>query len=221
LTRRILGCKFFSWIDGQGPIQIFRRGTFLQHHTREKVLLGKQKRELGRQVRLVSRIYTHFTYLDLLRQRPLYEFSGLAARTAFGLVILNLVVDATSPGAFSQPGSLGLTLVLVIMAVITFLWPLMGVHRRLQAEKGRLLRETTKRFLAAIMELHQRVDDAKLSAMDEIDATLSSLAQEAKKIAAIPTWPWQPDQIRLLVSTILLPIVLWIDQQIVPKVIGR
>jgi high-affinity nickel permease len=159
--------------------------------------------------------------LDLFNQRPLYVFSGLAARTAFGLVILNLVVDATTPGAFSQPGSLGLTLFLVIMALVTFLWPLMGVHRQLQEEKGRFLGETTRRFLAATTELHHRVDEDQFSAMDEIDATLSSLAQEEKKIAAIPTWPWQPDQLRLLVSTILLPIVLWVAQQILAKIIGR
>ena len=133
-----------------------------------------------RQLRLVSRIYTQFTRLDLFNQRPLYVFSGLAARTAFGLVIFYLVVDATTPGAFSQPGSFGLTLFLVIMALVTFLWSLMGAHRQLLEEKGRFLGENTRRFLATTKELPQRVDVDHLSSMDEIDATLSSLAQEKK-----------------------------------------
>ncbi len=75
--------------------------------------------------------------------------------------------------------------------------------------------------MATITKLHQRVDLDQLSGMDEINNTLSSLAQEEKKIASIPTWPWQPDQIRLLVSTILLPIVLWLAQQIFAYVIKR
>ncbi len=174
-----------------------------------------------RQLRLVSRIYMHYTHLDLFNQGPLYVFSGLAARTSFGLVFLNIAVDATTPGSLSQPGSFGLTLFLVILALVTFFWPLMGVHRVLQAEKVRFLGETARRFTATITKLHQRVDTDQLSGMDEINNTLSSLAQEEKKIASIPTWPWQPDQIRLLVSTILLPIVLWIAQQIAAYVIRR
>ncbi len=174
-----------------------------------------------RQLRLVSRIYIHFTHLDLFNQRPLYVFSGLAARTAFGLVFLNFVVDATTPGSLSQPGSFGLTLILVLLALVTFFWPLMGVHRVLQTEKVRFLGEAARRFTTTITKLHQRVDTDQLSGMDEINNTLSSLAQEEKKIAATPTWPWQPDQIRLLVSTILLPIILWIAQQIAAYVIKR
>ncbi len=114
-----------------------------------------------------------------------------------------------------------MTLFLVIMALVTFLWPLMGVHRLLQEEKGRFLGENARRFMATTAKLHQRVDTDQLSAMDEINNTLSSLAQEEKKIVATPTWPWQPDQIRLLVSTILLPIVLWLAQQIVAYIIPR
>ncbi len=174
-----------------------------------------------RQLRLVSVIYTRFTLLDLFNQGPLYAFSRLAARTALGLVLLNFAVDATGPGALSRPGSLGLTFLLVVMALVTFFWPLRGVHRLLEAEKGKDLEETTRRFLATITKLHQRVDTDQLSGMDEIENTLSSLEQEEKKIAAIPTWPWQPDQIRLLVSTILLPIVVWIVQQVFVRVIGR
>ncbi len=75
--------------------------------------------------------------------------------------------------------------------------------------------------MATFTELHQRVDTDQLSAMDEINNTLSSLAQEEKKIASIPTWPWQPDQLRLLVSTVLLPIIFWIAQQIFTYVIRR
>ncbi len=174
-----------------------------------------------RQLRLVSRIFTHFTHLDLFNQGPLYVFSGLAARTAFGLVFLNFAVDATTPGSLSQPGSFGLTLFLVSMALVTFFWPLMGVHRVLQEEKVRFLGEAARRFMATLVELHHRVDMEQLSGMDEINNTLSSLAQEEKKIASIPTWPWQPDQLRLLVSTILLPIIFWIAQQVFAYVIRR
>jgi len=47
-----------------------------------------------------------------------------------------------------------LTLFLVIMALATFFWPLLGVHRLLQEEKARLLGETVRRFRAPVTKLH-------------------------------------------------------------------
>jgi len=110
------------------------------------------------QLRVVNRVYTRHTRINLFRMMPLYAFSRLTAPTAVGLTIGMYGWIAINPDLLSDPVSIGITLLITVLATATFVWPLLGVHRLLVEEKERLLDESAQRFEAAIAELYRRMD---------------------------------------------------------------
>jgi len=164
------------------------------------------------QLRWISRIYASQTRLNLYRLQPLYAFSVPAGLTSAGLVLYTYAWFGTAPMLVSQPISRVLGVFFTLVAAMTFAWPLLGIHRRLVAEKKRLLSESAQRFEATVAELHFRVDRGRLKAMDDLNKTLSSLEIEQAALRRVPTWPWEPGTLRSVIAALGLPIIIWLIQ---------
>ena len=171
------------------------------------------------QLREISRIYLTFTRLNLYRLQPLYAFSVPAALTAGGLILYNYAWFAVAPEFLDQPISIALGIFFATAAAVIFAWPLLGVHRRLVGEKKKALAESARRFEAAVAELHQRVDKKALAKMDDLNKTLASLELERAALQRIPTWPWDPGTPRGLAVTLVLPLVIWLAQYILQRLL--
>ena len=171
------------------------------------------------QLREISRIYLTFTRLNLYRLQPLYAFSVPAAMTSGGLILYNYAWFAVAPEFLEHPISIGLGIFFAATAVVIFAWPLLGIHRRLVAEKRKALAESARRFEAAVAELHQRVDKKALAKMDDLNKTLASLELEQAALQRIPTWPWDPGTPRGLAATLVLPLVIWLAQYLLQRVL--
>ena len=126
---------------------------------------------------------------------------------------------AFNPETFHDPFSLGVASLVTVLALATFAWPFLGVHRLLVEEKERLLGEASLRFEAAMVELHQRVDSGNLREMDDVYKAIAGLEIEQKTIDGIPTWPWQIETVRWLVTALVLPLVLWAIQYVLQRVL--
>ena len=50
--------------------------------------------------------------------------------------------------------------------------------------------------------------------MMDLNMAIASLEIEQKALSRIPTWPWQPETVRLLATALLLPLVLLLAQVI-------
>jgi hypothetical protein len=168
----------------------------------------------------INRIYLRYARLNLYRLQPLYAFSIPAALTAGGLILYDYAWFAAAPQLLDEPISLVLSAFFAIVAAATFAWPLFGIHGRLVVEKKRCLAENAHRFEAAVSELHQRVDKKTLSRMDDLNKTLSSLEIEQAVVRRIPTWPWEPGTLRSVVAALALPIIIWLIQYVLQKVLG-
>jgi len=171
------------------------------------------------QLREISRIYLTFTRLNLYRLQPLYAFSVPAALTAGGLILYNYAWFAVGPEFLDQPISIALGIFFATAAAVIFAWPLLGIHRRLAGEKKKALAESARRFEAAVAELHQRVDKKALAKMDDLNKTLASLELERAALHRIPTWPWDPGTPRSLAATLVLPLVIWLAQYILQRLL--
>ena len=91
-----------------------------------------------RQLRLINHIYTRYTRVNLFRMKPLYAFSNLSAITAgslaliiYGFLIVNPNMDTSDPAILSW------VFVFLITALVTFVWPQLGMHRLQDAEQER------------------------------------------------------------------------------------
>jgi hypothetical protein len=75
-------------------------------------------------------------------------------------------------------------------------------------------------MLAALDDLHTRVDRADLRRMDDLYKAIASLDLERTTLNKIPTWPWEPGSIRGVAAALLLPLAIWLIQQIAARWLG-
>jgi hypothetical protein len=172
------------------------------------------------QLRWINRILTVHTRINLFQMGPVYAFSKLAALTAAGLAIPTYGYFIGGSGALLDPIVLVQLLLILALAIVVFVWPLLGIHRLLGEEKERLLNECSLRFEAGILDLHRRMDEGKLEGMSELNSALASLEIEQNALNGISTWPWEPETVRLLITALALPLGLWIVQFVLERVLG-
>ena len=170
------------------------------------------------QLRLINYIYTKYTKVNLFRMKPLYAFSNLSALTAgslaviiYGFLIVNPNVDR------SDPAILIWVFVFLSTALVTFIWPQLGMHRLQDAEQERCLDEAYLRLQATITDLHQQLDDGNLERMEDLNFAISSLEVEINTLKRIRTWPWEPETLQILITALAFPLGLWIIQFIVER----
>lgn len=172
-----------------------------------------------RQVQLIERIYTRYAGVNLLQQIPLYTLSGLSGQTAVAWVVLAYSWFATVPGLLTVPLSAAMGAFMFITALVSAIWPLWGIHKLLLAEKERLLADCSRRLKASVADLHQRIDSDRLEKMDNLNKAMLSLEIEYTAIKRIPTWPWQPETLRIVIAAFLFPLVLWLFQSVLGRVL--
>jgi hypothetical protein len=173
------------------------------------------------QLRVINLIYSRYTSINLFRLKPLQAFNGITAIRAVSLPAVCYAWLVLNPDEMNNPLTLGIVLPVNALAFASFVWPVLGAHRLLVERKERMLYETSLRFQAAIVELHQRVDDGKLEGMGDLNMTMSSLQIEQGALEKISTWPWQPETVRLLITALALPLGLWIAQYALQNVLGQ
>jgi hypothetical protein len=180
------------------------------------------------QLRLINRIYTQHTRINLFRMQPLYALSSLAALTAgslnvvpYGFLFVSTMgTEETITEILKEPAIFSLYIFLTLLAFATFIWPQLGIHRLQVEEKERLLDEANQRFHTIILELHRRVDEGKFEGMDDVNKAIDGLEIERNALGRIPTWPWEPEVVRLLITALALPLGLWIAQYVLQSVLG-
>jgi hypothetical protein len=168
-----------------------------------------------RQLRLAHVINSNYTRISLFNLGPLQAFSKLTASTAVGLMAGVLGWMSLNPDLLANPGSLGFAGAYTILATAVFVWPLWGVHRLIEMEKGRALREINDRFESVFARFNQLVLGDDYAAAERLSGTITSLEIQHKRISAIPTWPWSPETARIALTAIALPLMLMILQYFV------
>ncbi len=174
-----------------------------------------------RQLRQVSQLHAAALTINLFQPRPTYAFSRLTSRTAIGvlafLYIDFLVNPPTSGVSLPYFTLLGAAAALMLVA---FLLPLLGMHRRLTLEKTRLESEVNTAVEAVYRALVRQVRSESPSASDDLDRKLTSLLKVRELIARLSTWPWDPGTLRSLIGTLFLPILLWLVQFGLGRLLG-
>ena len=174
------------------------------------------------QLRLINYIYTTYTRVNLFRMKALYAFSNLSAITAGSLAIIISGFIIVNPNLdINDPAILIWIFVFLITALVTFIWPQLGMHRLQDAEQERCLDEAYLRLQATISELHQQLDNGELERMEELNFAIASLEIEINTLKKIRTWPWEPETLQILITALAFPLGLWIIQFIVERLMVR
>ncbi len=168
------------------------------------------------QLRAINLIYTQHTRINLFHRRPLYALAWLSAFTALGFEVITFAGNVASPRvsgtvAFVQYATESPE---VFLPIVVFVWPLLGIHRLMVAEKERLLDQNQTALEKAMHEIHQCASARQLDDVGQLNVLMESLETEARLLKQIPTWPWQPEVLRSLMATVLLPIIIWLAQEV-------
>ena len=82
-----------------------------------------------------------------------------------------------------------------------------------------MLDQAALRFGALLDDLHQRVDGGRLEGMDDLNKAIASLEIEQSALDRVPTWPWRPETMRLLITALALPLLVWVAQYVLQSVL--
>ena len=84
---------------------------------------------------------------------------------------------------------IGMAIFMAVVSIVIFMWPLLGIHRRLVQEKQLLLRESSQLLEVTIAELHGRVKAGELDSTNgrarAAQPLCSSIQKRRKKTASI------------------------------------
>jgi hypothetical protein len=171
------------------------------------------------QLQMVNLIYTKHTRINLFKLGPLYDLSGLTARTTLGIGIPTYIWFQANALSTMGPTLYNFvqTIFLGILLLVTFISPLWGAHRLLEREKQRLEDEVSQRIEATIAVLHERVDNQELEERGVLKDTLEGLVTEQNVIRKLRTWPWRTETVSGLGLAFLLPIIIWVVQRILER----
>lgn len=172
------------------------------------------------QLRVVSGILSEHARVDLFLPGPLRAFSALTAQTAAAGVFTAYVWFATETNFTENPVSLSVFVVLMVLAGITFVAPLWGVHRMLESAQHAALAAAGQRLHTLLSDVHDCIDHRTYDDVDALSKAVAAMKEELALLERIPTWPWKPDTPRLLATAIVLPIVLWLATRLLERALS-
>ncbi|HYM84005.1 MAG TPA: hypothetical protein VEY67_07635, partial [Candidatus Dormibacteraeota bacterium] len=101
-----------------------------------------------------------------------------------------------------------------------FVLPLWGIHERLGHEKELLLREVEGRLSRLGTEMYRRVDAGDFDSTKVVSEALAGVTGLRERIVRLPTWPWPPQLLRGFLTTLLLPVVVYLLSRVIGTRLG-
>jgi hypothetical protein len=171
-----------------------------------------------RQLRMVSKLHSQATNINLLELKPAHAFSDLTARTGIGVILVVIVSYPADPQAFGTGLNILLTAVTTLLAIGIFVLPVIGLQSRLDDEKERALSKTHNQLQIVRNRLHDEVRSGQFKDMGAIKDAIEALINERDLIKSVSTWPWNPKTIRGFASALLLPVFLGFVTQLLDRI---
>ncbi|MBI5157879.1 MAG: hypothetical protein HZA58_07715 [Acidimicrobiia bacterium] len=176
--------------------------------------------QLVRQVVQVARLHRRADRIDVFHPEPAHAFSRLTARGGTLILVIVGYGMLTDPTTFTNPVWFVGSAVGLVLAVVTFFFPLRGMHRRLRDEKLRLLDRSTTRIRAVSADLHRAVDGGSYESVAELRGVLDALDLDRGRIKAASSWPWEHATLRGFATTLVVPVAIWFVTAVLGKSLG-
>jgi hypothetical protein len=176
-----------------------------------------------RQLSIVYQIHSNLGEIDLFNSTPLYAFSVLTSRTGIAWVILLsttvlfLLFSSTTYGGSTPAMLIFFASTEVLLAIASFILPLLGLHAQMEKAKCTLIDEINVHMKTSISQMGSafiKLDPETASAKRDLVETLKA---QQSYISELPTWPWKTDTFRGFLSVIFLPILITVIQQLIEK----
>lgn len=165
-------------------------------------------------VALVHRAARH---IDPSRPFALHAFAPVTAFAGGSILVITAYQLVTVPGIFG--GELAASnrayivvsdLIAVVVALLVFIVPLLGMRARIERAKDEMLVSARDSLATASERLRAAVDAGDDAKVPGIRESVAAMSDEVARIKALSTWPWDPRTIRGFASTTTLPVLTWL-----------
>jgi hypothetical protein len=178
---------------------------------------------IARMIRQASLMRTFYGEIevDLFRPERIYALSryGAIASAALPLMFYLLVLVSFPTFIFTPVGVVSQLLVLFTIILLFFI-PLSGINRRMRQAKDDLLNNVNEDLRDLNARIHSTAKAGDYAELEKYQAPLSTLRNSREMIKAIPTWPWQPRTLRNLLAPLLFPVLVYLVQVFLDRVMG-
>jgi hypothetical protein len=173
-----------------------------------------------RQLRQVNRAVKMVRKFNLFQLNPVYSFSRVTSQIGIAWIIMLSVTLLLFPIKLANLGLLVILALQGVLAVAAFVLPLWFVNRRLVSEKRQLLAEHNLRLESVLQRLHRSLDERKMDEAVQLNSAVNALNLERTILTGIPTWPWRIGTLTSFLSTLGLPIFIFLLQLLIKKLLG-
>lgn len=164
-----------------------------------------------RQAVAISRLHRDATAIRLGETGPHVAFSRLTFAMAISVAVpYSLVLVLTILLSEISITEVVIYVVVVALVVALFVLPLGGLHGRLLRLKAARLSESNRVFELAGADLHRTVESGDLARVPLLNDAIAALGAEQERIRRFSTWPWSAETIRGLLTSLGLPVLLWL-----------
>jgi hypothetical protein len=176
-----------------------------------------------RRLRVITHLHAMAHEVDVFQPRPLHAFSQVTSQTAVALIAFITVPVLLVQPALSSPNFWLIwapwLIGIPVAAIAVFVIPMIGMHRRLAAQKDELRAAADERLRTLLADLNAAVDARELSGADGLQKLLAAHQAQRELLAHLPTWPWTGTTLRGFASALLLPVVLFLIQRLLAEVL--
>ncbi len=178
-----------------------------------------------RQSRLVGQLYARVQNINVFDLAPLYSLSTSTSRVgtlSITVATIGFLSNFLLPEGDPQIQiNMFFGVINIVLALALFILPLLGIHQRLLAKKEELLSEAGERVRAAFDRLNKEQAAGRLKEIGNTRQLVDAMIREREYIQAVPTWPWNAGTLRGFLTTLLVPLAVWILQQILLRTVAK
>lgn len=162
-------------------------------------------------LRTITRIHRDATNIQLWNVRPHNAFARVTVLGAIGITV-PYVTAAIFSALFAANSVIAIVIIVAALAIATLLFvgPLVGMRRRLVDEKERQLSETDRVFEEVAANLRKDLDAGKVAGAATYESAMAALGADRDRLRRVSTWPWSADTLRAFLTSLAIPILLWL-----------
>lgn len=151
---------------------------------------------------------------------PIYALSRYGYTLALLFILTTVLIDVIFRFLGGADLPVGIIIYTLVISLIVFIAPLLGINRRIRREKERELQRLGIQLDAIYSETEAMVRGRKLAKVTPLRTAASALKEQMESIQKVATVPWNPGSLRNLFLPVLLPLFLAILQRYVLSFLG-
>lgn len=179
--------------------------------------------QLVRQLGEIQHILSQTRQVNLFDLSPIYAFSRHTAIGGLWIFFIAYITNMLFSGEtfnFENVVVIAQVATFSLLILSAFYLPLRGINERIAGEKERLLQEINRRLESTFERIHAAHDEEEYANMQGLHDLLMALKEEKSTIEEISAWPWKQETLTALISTLMLPIVLSLLQDLIARILG-